>query len=81
MNPNYFLELKHVPVFGEGVTPCHMDCHPLSHGQLSAVSAVDVCESPSVLSLFLWCAVTNEGDNTVSSYGLANEYGRENILF
>lgn len=82
MNPSYLLELKHVPVFGEGVTcsffglstPCHVastvQCQLWMFG-----------ESPSVFCLFLWCAVTNKEDNARSSYGLANEYERENILF
>lgn len=55
-------------------TPCHVastvQCQLWMFG-----------ESPSVLSLFLWCAVTNKGDNTMSSYGLAEGYGRKSILF
>lgn len=82
MNPSYLLELKHVPVFGEGVTCSFFGlstpCHVASTVQWQLWVFGD---SPSVLSLFLQCAVTNKGDNTMSSYGLFNEYGRKSILF
>lgn len=82
VNPSYLLELKHVPVFGEGVTCSFFGlsthCHMASTVQCQLWM---FGESPSVLSLFLWCAVTNKGDNTISSYGLADGYRRKSILF
>lgn len=70
VNPSYLLELKHVPVFAEGVTCSFFGlstpCHVASTVQWQLWMFGD---SPSVLSLLLWCAVTNKDNNTLRSYG------------
>lgn len=73
MNASYLLELKHVPVFGEGVTCVFYGLSTPYHVASTVQCQLGMFgEFPSVLSLFLWCAVTNKGDKAMSSSGIAD---------